>query len=52
LSQAIQELKKTGYVNTKMAVLGSRDWMYIHPEVSKEENNIVKLSVNWILKEN
>ncbi|XP_021941839.1 regulator of telomere elongation helicase 1 homolog [Zootermopsis nevadensis] len=43
LSQAIQELKKTGYVNTKVAVLGSRDQMCIHPEVSKEENNIAKM---------
>ncbi|XP_033607674.1 regulator of telomere elongation helicase 1 homolog isoform X3 [Cryptotermes secundus] len=43
LSQAIQELKKTGYTHTKMAVLGSRDQMCIHPEVSKEENNIAKM---------
>jgi hypothetical protein len=44
LSQAIQELKKTGYMHTKVAVLGSRDQMCIHPEVSKEENNITKVN--------
>jgi hypothetical protein len=27
-----------------MAVLGSRDQMCIHPEVSKEENNIAKVN--------
>jgi len=47
LSQAIQELKKTGYMHTKVAVLGSRDQMCIHPEVSKEENNIAKVNAKY-----
>jgi regulator of telomere elongation helicase 1 len=47
LSQAIQELKKTGYVHTKVAVLGSRDQMCIHPEVSKEENHIAKVNAEY-----
>jgi len=49
LSQAIQELKKTGYMHTKVAVLGSRDQMCIHPEVSKEENNITKVNAKYSL---
>ena len=49
LSQAVQELKKTGYMHTKVAVLGSRDQMCIHPEVSKEENNITKVSIKYSL---
>jgi regulator of telomere elongation helicase 1 len=49
LSQAIQELKKTGYMHTKMAVLGSRDQMCIHPKVSKEENNITKVNAKYSL---
>jgi regulator of telomere elongation helicase 1 len=49
LSQAVQELKKTGYLHTKVAVLGSRDQLCIHPEVSKEENNITKV---FTLKQN
>jgi regulator of telomere elongation helicase 1 len=44
LSQAVQELKKSGYAHTKVAVLGSRDQMCIHPEVSKEENNTAKVN--------
>lgn len=47
LSQAIQELKKTGYMHTKVAVLGSRDQMCIHPEVSKEENHIAKVNAEY-----
>ncbi|XP_069675040.1 regulator of telomere elongation helicase 1 homolog [Periplaneta americana] len=43
LSQAVQELKKTGYKHTRIAVLGSRDQMCIHPEVSQEQNNIAKM---------
>lgn len=39
LSQAVNELKRTTYSYLKVAVLGSRDQMCIHPEVSKETNN-------------
>ncbi|XP_018021404.1 regulator of telomere elongation helicase 1 homolog [Hyalella azteca] len=43
LSQAISELKRTAYKYVKVAVLGSRDQLCIHPEVSKEQNNSTKL---------
>ncbi|CAG2057218.1 unnamed protein product, partial [Timema podura] len=43
LSQAIQELKRTNYSHVKVAILGSRDQMCIHPEVSKELNNANKV---------
>lgn len=43
LSQAMQELKRTNYRHVKAAVLGSRDQMCIHPEVSKETNNANKI---------
>lgn len=39
LSQAVNELKRTSYKYMKIAVLGSRDQMCVHPEVSKETNN-------------
>jgi regulator of telomere elongation helicase 1 len=35
LSQAVQELKRSYYANTKTVVLGSRDVMCIHEEVSR-----------------
>lgn len=43
LTQAMQELKRSSYRHVKAAVLGSRDQMCIHPEVSKETNNINKV---------
>ncbi|KAK2724782.1 regulator of telomere elongation helicase 1 homolog isoform X1 [Artemia franciscana] len=43
LTQVIQELKRSKYNYLKVAVLGSRDQMCIHPEVSKETNSTVKL---------
>ncbi|KAF2365632.1 DEAD2 [Trinorchestia longiramus] len=43
LSQAIAELKRTTYKYMKVTVLGSRDQLCIHPEVSKEPNNSTKL---------
>ena len=48
LSQAVQELKKTGYMLTKVMVVGSRDQMCIHLEVSKEEN-ITKVNTKYFL---
>ncbi|XP_068207931.1 regulator of telomere elongation helicase 1 homolog [Palaemon carinicauda] len=39
LTQAVNELKRTTYSYLKVAVLGSRDQMCVHPEVSKETNN-------------
>nr|CAD7570646.1 unnamed protein product [Timema californicum] len=45
LSQAIQELKRTNYNHVKVAILGSRDQMCIHPEVSKELNNANKVTM-------
>ncbi|XP_026761253.2 regulator of telomere elongation helicase 1 homolog [Galleria mellonella] len=43
LTQAMQELKRSSYRHVKAAVLGSRDQMCIHPEVSKETNNTNKV---------
>ncbi|XP_071521047.1 regulator of telomere elongation helicase 1 homolog [Panulirus ornatus] len=43
LSQAISELKRTSYSYLRVAVLGSRDQMCVHPEVSKETNNNSKV---------
>ncbi|XP_063978683.1 regulator of telomere elongation helicase 1 homolog [Diachasmimorpha longicaudata] len=43
LSQAMQELKRTSYKHVKVAVIGSRDQLCIHPEVSKEQNSANKI---------
>ncbi|XP_022249147.1 regulator of telomere elongation helicase 1 homolog isoform X2 [Limulus polyphemus] len=43
LSQAVQELKKTNYKHMRAVVLGSRDQLCLHPEVSKLQNNAAKL---------
>ena len=43
LSQAMQELKRTSYKHVQVAVLGSRDQLCIHPEVSKETNSSNKI---------
>ncbi|XP_012267857.2 regulator of telomere elongation helicase 1 homolog isoform X2 [Athalia rosae] len=45
LSQAMQELKKTAYKHVKVAVIGSRDQLCIHPEVSKEINSSIKINM-------
>ncbi|CAL1684007.1 unnamed protein product [Lasius platythorax] len=43
LSQAMHELKKTSYKHVATAVLGSRDQLCIHPEVSKEASAFNKI---------
>lgn len=43
LSQAISELKRTSYSYLRVAIMGSRDQMCVHPEVSKEGNNNLKV---------
>lgn len=43
LTQAMQELKRSSYKHVKAVVLGSREQMCIHPEVSKEVNNMNKV---------
>lgn len=43
LTQVMQELKRTSYKHLKVAVIGSRDQMCIHPEVSKEQNSTEKI---------
>ncbi|XP_076299297.1 regulator of telomere elongation helicase 1 isoform X2 [Lasioglossum baleicum] len=43
LSQAMQELKRTAYKHLSTAVLGSRDQLCIHPDVSKEINSSNKI---------
>ncbi|XP_067211494.1 regulator of telomere elongation helicase 1 homolog [Linepithema humile] len=43
LSQAMHELKRTSYKHVATAVLGSRDQLCIHPEVSKEASAFNKI---------
>ncbi|KAK1124462.1 hypothetical protein K0M31_006814 [Melipona bicolor] len=43
LSQAMQELKRTSYKHLSATVLGSRDQLCIHPEISKETNSLNKI---------
>ncbi|XP_011338584.1 regulator of telomere elongation helicase 1 homolog isoform X2 [Ooceraea biroi] len=43
LSQAMHELKRTSYKHVATAVLGSRDQLCIHPEVSKETSTFNKI---------
>nr|XP_029707927.1 regulator of telomere elongation helicase 1 homolog [Aedes albopictus] len=45
LTQVMQEMKNTSYSFMKGVVLGSRDQLCIHPEVSKEEGNAVKTNL-------
>lgn len=45
LTQAVQEMKRTAYSFMKAAVLGSRDQLCIHPEVSREINNANKVQM-------
>lgn len=43
LSQVMQELKRTCYKHVTTAVLGSRDQLCIHPEVSRETDSSNKI---------
>lgn len=44
LSQAVAELKNTSYAkDVKISVLGSRDQLCVHPEVSKQSSNTAKV---------
>ncbi|KAG0710780.1 Regulator of telomere elongation helicase 1 [Chionoecetes opilio] len=43
LSQAVGEMKRTAYKYMKVSVIGSRDQLCVHPEVSKETNNNSKV---------
>uniref|UniRef100_A0A182MAW6 Regulator of telomere elongation helicase 1 homolog n=1 Tax=Anopheles culicifacies TaxID=139723 RepID=A0A182MAW6_9DIPT len=45
LSQAMQELKNTGYHCVRAIVLGSRDQLCIHGEISKQDNNAIKTTL-------
>lgn len=44
LTQVMQELKRTQYNHVKTAVIGSRDQLCIHPDVTKEPNNSAKVT--------
>ncbi|XP_023240992.1 regulator of telomere elongation helicase 1 homolog isoform X2 [Centruroides sculpturatus] len=44
LSQVVQELKRSSYNNVSAIVLGSRDQLCLHPEVSKLHSNSAKLN--------
>ncbi|GIY04856.1 hypothetical protein CDAR_232831 [Caerostris darwini] len=43
LSQAVQELKRSNYKHVKSIVLGSRNQLCLHPEVSKAPNPTAKV---------
>lgn len=43
LIQAMQELKRTAYNHVKASIIGSRDQMCIHPNVSQETNQSNKI---------
>lgn len=45
LSQAMHELKRTSYKHVSTAVLGSRDQLCIHPEISKETSAFNKIQM-------
>uniref|UniRef100_A0A182PWK2 Regulator of telomere elongation helicase 1 homolog n=1 Tax=Anopheles epiroticus TaxID=199890 RepID=A0A182PWK2_9DIPT len=45
LSQAMQELKNTSYLFVRAIILGSRDQLCIHPEISRQESNAVKTTL-------
>lgn len=45
LTQAMGEMKNTSYSFMRAVILGSRDQLCIHPEVSKEEGNSVKTNL-------
>uniref|UniRef100_A0A182KC05 Regulator of telomere elongation helicase 1 homolog n=1 Tax=Anopheles christyi TaxID=43041 RepID=A0A182KC05_9DIPT len=45
LSQAMQELKNTSYLFVRSIILGSRDQLCIHPDISKQENNVIKTTL-------
>ncbi|XP_075234780.1 regulator of telomere elongation helicase 1 homolog isoform X2 [Lycorma delicatula] len=45
LGQVVAELKRTKYTHFKVAVLGSRDQLCLHPEVSKETNIGIKTAM-------
>ncbi|XP_053694126.1 regulator of telomere elongation helicase 1 homolog [Sabethes cyaneus] len=45
LTQAMQEMKNSSYNFLRAIILGSRDQLCIHPEVSKEEGNAVKTNL-------
>ncbi|XP_052900546.1 regulator of telomere elongation helicase 1 homolog isoform X2 [Anopheles moucheti] len=45
LSQAMQELKNTSYLMVRAVILGSRDQLCIHGEISKQENNAIKTTM-------
>lgn len=49
LSQAMQELKRSSYSYMKACVMGSRDQLCIHDEVSQQENNGLKVIHKFIL---
>lgn len=43
LAQAMQELKRTAYKDMKASIIGSREQMCIHDDLSKEQNNGIKV---------
>lgn len=46
LSQAMQELKRTAYCDMKASVLGSRDQLCIHPEITQEQGRSAKVKLH------
>ena len=43
ISQAMQEMKRSGYGHMRAAVIGSRDQLCVNSDVQKEPNNAAKV---------
>lgn len=43
LAQAMQELKRTAYKHMNAVILGSRDQLCVHEELSQEQSNSIKV---------
>lgn len=41
----MKELRRTNYKHMKVGIIGSRDQLCIHPEVTKESNSSVKIAL-------
>lgn len=48
ISQAIQELKRSGYGHMKAAVIGSRDQLCVNKDVQQETTNAAKVGQIWL----
>lgn len=49
LTQVMQELKRSAYNYVRSTVIGSRDQMCLHPEISKEPNQVKVKNYDFML---